>query len=112
MVQIAYRPRRAGSRRGRRQVKELWIISPICGKVLNLSPLGMAIEALEGLTIGQYYSFLLRRGSHNIRNGGTVRWCALVKTEREKAGTVHPVYQAGIAFKVPGPSTLRFLERC
>lgn len=99
-------------RRGRRRAKDLRVTHPIDGKVLNLSPLGIAIEASDSLTIGQNYWFLLRQGRDHFRIDGTVRWCALVKTKRQRAGTVCPVYRAGVALEVPGPEALRFLESC
>ena len=99
-------------RRGRCPAKNLRVTTPIHGKVLDLSPLGMAVESSESLTIGQNRRFVLWRGWHRLQVNGTVRWCALVKTERERAGTVCPVYRAGIALEVPGPEAVRFLKRC
>ncbi len=99
-------------RRVRRQAEHLRVTPPIDGKVLDLSPLGMAIEASEGLTIGHNYWFLLRQGWHDIRIDGTVRWCALVETRRKRNGIICPVYRAGIALETPGPKALRFLKRC
>ncbi len=99
-------------RRDRRRAKDLRITPPIDGKVLNLSSLGVAIEASEALTIGESYWFLLRWGGYHFRIDGTVKWCALVKTKRQRAGTVSPVYRAGVALEVPGPEALRFLKSC
>ncbi len=97
-------------RRGRRPAKNVRGTAPSAGRVLDLSLLGMGVEASADLTIGQTLRLLLRRGWRRLRVNGTVRWCSVIKYERDGAGPVYPVYRAGIAIDTPGPKAVHFLE--
>ena len=114
MIQDAHRGASATERRrrARRPVKGVRVSLPVDGKVLDVSPLGVAIQGSERLARGQNNRFLLRRGWHHLRINGRVRWCAVVKTNHKRADTDPPVYRAGIALEVPSTKALRFLWRC
>ncbi len=97
-------------RRGRRPVNNLRVTAPFDGKVLDLSLLGMGVEASEDLTTGRSLRLLLRRGWRRLRIDGTVRWCSVVDYQRDGVGPVYAVYRAGIALEAPSPKAVQFLQ--
>ena len=79
------------------QVRSSRLRSPtLKGTVINLSPVGMAIETHQSLRIGAQYHFLLDREGKPMRFEGRVLWCRLSATVPGADGDVTPVYRAGI----------------
>jgi hypothetical protein len=75
----------------------------ISGKVLDLGPGGMAIEAGEALRPGRQYTLTLTIGEHVESVAARVLWCRLSATRRLPGGDVIPVYRAGIERARPDP---------
>jgi Tfp pilus assembly protein PilZ len=80
--------------------------------VLNLSVAGMAVMSNHQLRVGRCYSFKIEREKEQLEVRGTVAWCVLRNTKKNKFGDVAPVYHAGIRFDEPEseePSELEHL---
>jgi len=68
-------------------------------RILNMSLTGMAIETTSFLKTGGQYWLRVPTGDTQIRFKADVRWCHLVRNERNAAGEMRAVYQAGIDFR-------------
>jgi hypothetical protein len=84
-------------------------------RVINLSIDGMSIETNSPLKIARNYSLSLDRGRKKMHLEGRVVWCSLIKTARNDAGEVVPVYRAGVHFEdvLTGKASdlLNFIEK-
>lgn len=67
-------------------------------KVLNLSLIGMAVEATQQLKLGRLHSVMLGQGDSTISVDATVRWCRLVGTRKGASGEPVTIYLAGLTF--------------
>jgi len=68
-------------------------------RILNMSLTGMAIETGSVLKVGGDYWLRLSQDGNPLRFKTTVQWCRLVRNERDAAGEVRAVYQAGLDFR-------------
>lgn len=97
-------------RRSRTQSSDIRLIRPITGKVVDFSPLGLGIRSSNPLSVGQSYSFLLRRGMKVKRVIGHVAWCRLTKTDSNTSSTTSLAYRTGVEIDHLEPSAWRFLS--
>jgi PilZ domain len=69
-------------------------------RILNMSLTGMAIETGSVLKVGgDYWLRLAQPGGAQLRFKTNVKWCRLVRNERDAAGDARAVYQAGLDFR-------------
>lgn len=69
-------------------------------RILNMSLTGMAIETGSVLKVGgDYWLRLAQQDGLPLRFKTNVKWCRLVRNERDAAGEVRAVYQAGLDFR-------------
>jgi len=68
-------------------------------RILNMSLTGMAIETGSVLKVGGDYWLRLSQDGNPLRFKTKVQWCQLVRNERDAAGEVRAVYQAGLDFR-------------
>ncbi len=67
--------------------------------IVDVSVNGVGIETHTYLGVGRDYSLRVTREEGDLRLTGRVVWCTLVRTERNGAGDIFPVYRAGIRFR-------------
>jgi hypothetical protein len=79
----------------RRLVTGLRLHSPVRGKVLNRSELGMGVEVSSPLKIESQSIFKVKSGHDEVGMLGEVRWCHQVES-RAWFRMVRPTYRAGI----------------
>src|SRR6185503_7562039 len=68
-------------------------------RLLNMSLTGMAIETSSVLKVGGDYWLRLNQDGANLRFKTNVKWCHLVRNERDAAGEQRAVYHAGLDFR-------------
>ena len=68
-------------------------------RILNMSLTGMAIETNSVLKVGGEYWLRLSQDGDPLRFKTTVKWCQLVRNEKNAAGESRAVYQAGLDFR-------------
>ncbi|HEV8238154.1 MAG TPA: PilZ domain-containing protein [Thermoanaerobaculia bacterium] len=68
-------------------------------RILNMSLTGMAIETSSVLKVGGDYWLRLSQDGDPLRFKTKVQWCRLVRNEKDAAGEVRAVYQAGLDFR-------------
>ena len=68
-------------------------------RILNMSLTGMAIETGSVLKVGGDYWLRLNQDEGPLRFKTNVKWCHLVRNERNAAGESHAVYHAGLDFR-------------
>lgn len=84
-------------RHKRYRTTSLLIDNPVVGRVVNVGQSGFALEAPEGLSVGESYTFKVRLGEKHLRLSGRVQWCRLTSTESNGEAEALPVYKAGVA---------------
>ena len=95
----------------RRQVSYLRFFSPLPGTVLNLSEIGMALESMVKMDIGQEYRFRIRHRVRLFSLAGRVRWCQISRVLSSSNGRTLSLYHAGIEFSSALPDhDLEFLS--
>lgn len=97
-------------RRSRTRSSGIRLLRPISGQVVDFSPLGLGIRSSNPLSVGQSYSFLLRRGMKVKRVIGHVAWCRLTKTDSTTSSTTPLAYRSGLEIEHLEPSAWRFLS--
>lgn len=78
-----------------------------CGRLLDCSPDGIAVESTTGLRIGDSYRLEIENhlGIHTLE--AAVRWCRLVEVRRGRVrGEFEPLFVTGLALASPLPSFL------
>src|SRR5262245_24226710 len=68
-------------------------------RILNMSLTGMLIETGSVLKVGGDYWLRLAQDDGPIRFKTNVKWCRLVRNEKDATGDVRAVYQAGLDFR-------------
>src|SRR4051794_31812080 len=68
-------------------------------RILNMSLTGMAIETTSLLRTGSQYWLRVASGDGQFRFRADVRWCHLVRNERDASGEMRAVFHAGIDFR-------------
>ena len=68
-------------------------------RILNMSLTGMLIETGSVLKVGSDYWLRLSGDGPPLRFKIKVQWCRLVRNEKNPAGDVRAVYQAGFDFR-------------
>lgn len=86
-----------------------YLTVPIAVEVLDLSLGGVALESRSYLQFGRHYHLDLEYGDRVLSMVGIVAWCKLMRTERNRAGEVEPIYRAGLRFLVEKESDLAAL---
>ena len=95
----------------RRTVSYLRFFSPLPGTVLNLSEIGMALESMVEMDIGQEYRFRIRHRTHLFSLAGRVRWCQISRVLSSSNGRTMSLFHAGIEFSSALPDNdLEFLS--
>lgn len=67
--------------------------------IVDVSVNGVGMETRTYLGVGRDYTLRVTREDGVLRLSGRVVWCTLVRTEKNPAGDVFPVYRAGIRFR-------------
>lgn len=84
-------------------------------RILNMSLTGMLIETGSVLKVGGDYWLRLAQDDGPLRFKTNVKWCQLVRNERNAGGEARAVYQAGLDFRdgldENARQVLSFLER-
>jgi len=84
-------------------------------RILNMSLTGMLIETGSVLKVGGDHWLRLSQDGDPLRFKAKVQWCHLVRNEKNAAGEVRAVYQAGLDFRdgldEHARQVLRFLEK-
>ncbi len=75
------------------------LLSSIDARIVNISLEGVAVETNDYLQVGREYSLRLNRGDETLPLQGKIAWCSLVRTTKDEAEEVLPVYRAGIHFE-------------
>jgi hypothetical protein len=90
-------PKGPGRRHKRYRTQSLQIDNPVVGRVVNVGQLGLALESVESLAVGQTYIFKVRLGEKFMRLAGRIQWCRLTATEAAGESEAKPIYKAGVA---------------
>ncbi len=97
-LNVARRTFKGPHRRHKRfRTRSLLIDNPVVGRVVNVGQGGLAVEAPQGLKVGETYLFKVRLGDKHLRLTGRIQWCRLTATESRDDSQAAPVYKAGVA---------------
>jgi Tfp pilus assembly protein PilZ len=84
---------------------------PSDARIVDLGFGGLGVETDRWLQVGRGYMVSLPTDRVPLRVQGTVAWCRLARTAKNRAGESAPVYKAGIEFQDPDPATIDAIER-
>ena len=77
-----------------------FLLLSLDARILNMSLTGMAIETGSVLKVGgDYWLRVPQEGGEPLRLEASVKWCQLVRNERDATGQMGAVYQAGLDFR-------------
>lgn len=83
---------------------------PADARIVDLGFGGLGVETDRWLQVGRGYTVNLPTGGTALRVLGTVAWCRLARTVKNRQGESTPLYKAGIEFRDPDPATVDALE--